>query len=86
MKVGLLGVGRIGAHHAGVLARDPALDKILVGDANPTRAAEARERGLERERRRPKRRGDPARPASVCRGSRVDRAASMCSPRGRGPA
>ena len=38
MKVGLLGAGRIGALHAGVLARDPSVDKILVGDADPRRA------------------------------------------------
>src|ERR671920_934522 len=40
MKVGLLGAGRIGALHAGVLARDPAVDEILVGDADPQRAEE----------------------------------------------
>ena len=40
MKVGLLGAGRIGALHAGVLARDPAVDQILVGDTDPHRAAE----------------------------------------------
>ena len=38
MKVGLLGAGRIGALHAGVLARDPAVDQILVGDTDPHRA------------------------------------------------
>ena len=38
MKVGLLGAGRIGALHAGVLARDKDVDKILVGDADPERA------------------------------------------------
>jgi myo-inositol 2-dehydrogenase / D-chiro-inositol 1-dehydrogenase len=38
MKVGLLGAGRIGALHAGVLARDPGVDTILVGDADPERA------------------------------------------------
>src|SRR5215218_2665826 len=40
MKVGLLGAGRIGALHAGVLARDPAVDEILVGDADMQRAEE----------------------------------------------
>src|SRR5215204_1950807 len=40
MKVGLLGAGRIGALHAGVLARDPAVDEILVGDAYLQRAEE----------------------------------------------
>ncbi len=38
MKVGLLGAGRIGALHAGVLATDPAVDGLLVGDADPRRA------------------------------------------------
>ena len=38
MKVGLLGAGRIGALHAGVLARDPGVNEILVGDADPKRA------------------------------------------------
>src|SRR5215204_911499 len=38
MKIGLLGAGRIGALHAGVLARDPGVDEILVGDADPQRA------------------------------------------------
>src|SRR5215210_183924 len=40
MKVGLLGAGRIGALHAGVLARDVAVDEILVGDADMQRAEE----------------------------------------------
>ena len=40
MKVGLLGAGRIGALHAGVLARDPGVDEILVGDADMQRAEE----------------------------------------------
>ncbi|HJQ29581.1 MAG TPA: Gfo/Idh/MocA family oxidoreductase [Rubrobacter sp.] len=48
MKVGLLGAGRIGALHAGVLARDPHVDEILVGDADPERAGSvAREVGGE---------------------------------------
>lgn len=38
MKVGLLGAGRIGALHAGVLSRDPGVDEILIGDADPERA------------------------------------------------
>jgi len=40
MKIGLLGAGRIGALHAGVLANDPGVDQILVGDADPERAEE----------------------------------------------
>jgi myo-inositol 2-dehydrogenase/D-chiro-inositol 1-dehydrogenase len=48
MKVGLLGAGRIGALHAGVLASDPGVDVVLVGDADPQRAEEvAREVGGE---------------------------------------
>jgi len=48
MKVGLLGAGRIGALHAGVLAGDPGVDEILVGDADMQRAEEvAREVGGE---------------------------------------
>jgi myo-inositol 2-dehydrogenase / D-chiro-inositol 1-dehydrogenase len=48
MKVGLLGAGRIGALHAGVLARDPGVDTILVGDADRGRAESvAREVGGE---------------------------------------
>ena len=43
MKVGLLGAGRIGALHASVLARDPAVDEIFVGDADPHRAEEVAE-------------------------------------------
>jgi myo-inositol 2-dehydrogenase / D-chiro-inositol 1-dehydrogenase len=38
MKVGLLGAGRIGALHAGLLAGDPRVEEILVGDADPRRA------------------------------------------------
>src|SRR5919202_6205842 len=48
VKVGLLGAGRIGALHAGVLASDPRVREILVGDADPDRAGEvAREVGGE---------------------------------------
>jgi myo-inositol 2-dehydrogenase/D-chiro-inositol 1-dehydrogenase len=38
VKIGLLGAGRIGALHAGVLANDPGVDQILVGDADRERA------------------------------------------------
>jgi myo-inositol 2-dehydrogenase/D-chiro-inositol 1-dehydrogenase len=38
MNVGLLGAGRIGALHAGVLANDPGVNEIIVGDADPQRA------------------------------------------------
>jgi myo-inositol 2-dehydrogenase/D-chiro-inositol 1-dehydrogenase len=50
VKIGLLGAGRIGALHAGVLASDPGVDQILVGDADPERAeAVARRVGGESE-------------------------------------
>jgi myo-inositol 2-dehydrogenase/D-chiro-inositol 1-dehydrogenase len=38
MRVGLLGAGRIGALHAGLLADDPRVEKLLVGDADARRA------------------------------------------------
>ena len=38
MKVGLLGAGRIGALHAGILAGDPRVEEILVGDVDLQRA------------------------------------------------
>ncbi len=38
MKIGLLGAGRIGALHANVLANDPSVNELLVGDADPERA------------------------------------------------
>ena len=48
MKVGLLGAGRIGTLHAGVLSRDPGVNELLVGDADQKRAeAVANEVGAE---------------------------------------
>ena len=38
MKVGLLGAGRIGVLHAGLLSGDARVEEILVGDADPRRA------------------------------------------------
>jgi myo-inositol 2-dehydrogenase / D-chiro-inositol 1-dehydrogenase len=40
MKIGLLGAGRIGALHAGVLANESGVNEILVGDADQERAEE----------------------------------------------
>lgn len=40
MKVGLLGAGRLGSFHAEVLAGDPGVDELLVGDADEGRAEE----------------------------------------------
>jgi myo-inositol 2-dehydrogenase/D-chiro-inositol 1-dehydrogenase len=41
MRVGLLGAGRIGLFHASTLARHPAVDELLIADADPARARAA---------------------------------------------
>jgi len=38
MRIGLVGVGRIGAFHAATLAALPAIDQVVVADADPARA------------------------------------------------
>jgi myo-inositol 2-dehydrogenase / D-chiro-inositol 1-dehydrogenase len=38
MRIGLAGVGRIGAFHADTLRRHPAVTELLVADADPARA------------------------------------------------
>ncbi|WP_329114123.1 Gfo/Idh/MocA family oxidoreductase [Streptomyces sp. NBC_01353] len=40
MRIGLIGTGRIGAFHAGVLARHPEVESLVVADADGTRAAQ----------------------------------------------
>ncbi|MFF8277980.1 Gfo/Idh/MocA family oxidoreductase [Streptomyces lateritius] len=40
MRIGLIGTGRIGAFHAGVLARHPAVSSLAVADADTARAAQ----------------------------------------------
>ncbi|MFI6795557.1 hypothetical protein [Streptosporangium canum] len=40
MRVGLLGLGRIGAFHAATLAAHPWVDELVVADADAARAAE----------------------------------------------
>ncbi|MEU7278544.1 Gfo/Idh/MocA family oxidoreductase [Streptomyces sp. NPDC045431] len=40
MRIGLIGTGRIGAFHAGVLSRHPEVGSLVVADADPARAAE----------------------------------------------
>ncbi|MFH9612713.1 Gfo/Idh/MocA family oxidoreductase [Streptomyces pratensis] len=40
MRIGLIGTGRIGSFHAGVLARHPAVASLVVADADAARAAE----------------------------------------------
>ncbi|MET7643548.1 Gfo/Idh/MocA family oxidoreductase [Streptomyces sp. NPDC005426] len=39
MRIGLLGTGRIGSFHAGVLARHPAVEALVVADTDPARSA-----------------------------------------------
>ena len=39
MRVGLLGAGRIGAFHAGVLAEHEYVDTLMIGDVDAERAA-----------------------------------------------
>ncbi|MET9349292.1 Gfo/Idh/MocA family protein [Streptomyces termitum] len=39
MRIGLIGTGRIGSFHAGVLARHPRVGSLVVADADPARAA-----------------------------------------------
>ncbi|WP_245789743.1 hypothetical protein [Streptosporangium canum] len=40
MRVGLLGIGRIGAFHAATPAAHPWVDELVVADADAARAAE----------------------------------------------
>ncbi len=48
MRIGLVGVGRIGAFHAATLKGLPAVDQVVVADADPSRAElVAKELGLE---------------------------------------
>jgi myo-inositol 2-dehydrogenase/D-chiro-inositol 1-dehydrogenase len=48
MRIGLVGVGRIGAFHAATLKDLPAVDQVVVADADPARAeAVAKELGVE---------------------------------------
>ena len=47
MRIGLVGVGRIGAFHAATLKELPAVDQVVVADADPARAqAAAKELGV----------------------------------------
>jgi myo-inositol 2-dehydrogenase/D-chiro-inositol 1-dehydrogenase len=48
MRIGLVGVGRIGAFHAATLKGLPAVDQVVVADADPGRAeVVAKDLGLE---------------------------------------
>ncbi|MGW1098347.1 Gfo/Idh/MocA family protein [Streptomyces sp. NPDC002455] len=40
MRIGLIGTGRIGSFHAGVLAHHPAVSSLVVADADAARAAQ----------------------------------------------
>ncbi|MFD3513687.1 Gfo/Idh/MocA family oxidoreductase [Streptomyces sp. NPDC058657] len=44
MRIGLMGTGRIGSFHAEVLARHPAVESLVVADADAGRAAEVARR------------------------------------------
>ena len=44
MRVGLAGAGRIGAFHAGILSRLPAVDSVVIADVDAARASEVAER------------------------------------------
>jgi myo-inositol 2-dehydrogenase / D-chiro-inositol 1-dehydrogenase len=44
MRIGLAGVGRIGAFHAGILSGLPAVDSVVVADADAARAGEVARR------------------------------------------
>ncbi|MEU6484873.1 Gfo/Idh/MocA family oxidoreductase [Streptomyces sp. NPDC046887] len=43
MRIGVIGTGRIGAFHAGLLARHPEVGSLVVADADRTRAARVAE-------------------------------------------
>ncbi|GAA2488525.1 Gfo/Idh/MocA family protein [Streptomyces gobitricini] len=43
MRIGLIGTGRIGTFHAGVLSRHPEVGALVVADADPGRAAQVAE-------------------------------------------
>lgn len=44
MRVGIIGVGRIGTFHAGVLATHPEVERIVLLDSDGSRVAEVAER------------------------------------------
>ena len=44
MRIGLIGVGRIGAFHAGTLRGLPGVDSLIITDADPDRAREVARR------------------------------------------
>ncbi|MCX5339806.1 Gfo/Idh/MocA family protein [Streptomyces atratus] len=44
MRIGLIGTGRIGSFHAGVLARHPEVDALVVTDTDRARASEVADR------------------------------------------
>ena len=44
MRIGIIGVGRIGAFHAGVLSAHPGVEEVLLADVDGGRATEVAER------------------------------------------
>lgn len=44
MRIGLIGTGRIGSFHAATLHRHPAVDSLVVADADPARATDLAQR------------------------------------------
>ncbi|GHH79325.1 dehydrogenase [Streptomyces sulfonofaciens] len=44
MRIGLIGTGRIGSFHSAALHGNPAVDSLVVTDADPARAADLAER------------------------------------------
>lgn len=44
MRIGLIGTGRIGSFHAGVLARHPRVESLVVTDPDAARAAQVADR------------------------------------------
>ena len=55
MRIGLIGLGRIGAFHAQTLSALPAVDSLVVTDAVPARSPRSPRRSVPSPRTSPKR-------------------------------
>ena len=55
MRLGLIGLGRIGAFHADTLSELPAVDSLVVTDAVPAVTKRGRRAGRRGGRRHPRR-------------------------------
>ena len=66
MRLGLIGLGRIGSFHADTLSQLPAVDSLVVTDAVPAVTKAVAERVGARGRRQP---GEPASAAVSTRSS-----------------